>query len=150
MAQEPTIEEQFHAELCVIAESGLGVIERWWKEQKRVPPFLALWPEEDLSPSVDPDFTLELPSNEESQKRLIWRAAKMTNAHAALVVRQLEDEVRAIFETRQGTKSWHYPIQSHGPDRVLGTPTVKVDEHHIGVLWTPSSQPEEPAERPGR
>jgi hypothetical protein len=142
VAQEPTIEEQFHDAMCDVAESGLTLIQRWWREHGVVPPFLALWSEEEFRRAVDPDFTIELPEDPEVQKKLIWKAAKTVNAHAALVVRQLENEVRAVFETREGTKSWHYPIRDHGPDRVLGDPTVRVDEHHIGVLRSPSSQPE--------
>lgn len=149
MGTEYYASERFiHDDLLVEAADSLPVIHRWWRDRGRIPPFLITWPEEaitcDDGSVVDDKFSFSLPEDPSQWKDLIQQAVKRTKAYALLLGSQREDEVRLIFESQHGTKSWHFAIEEHGPDKILVDPTTKVDECYVGLLWRPSSpKPEE-------
>ncbi len=142
-----TVEQFVHDHLIQEVESGLHIITDWWRKERRVPPFLILWPEAtvrcDDGAKVKDKFFFDLPEDSSSWKDLIQRAAKKTRACALFLATQREKEVRAIFESNQGTKSWHFHISHHGPDAILEQPTEQTNECFVGLLWKPRTTQKE-------
>lgn len=80
----------------------------------------------------------DLPTDPALRKERVKNAVTQTGAYALLVAEQLEGEVRAIFESQHGSRTWRLPLKDHGDVRVLGTPVVRDNAESIGVLWTAS------------
>lgn len=136
-----TSERFIHDNLIREAERGLHIISDWWRRERRVPPFLITWPKDtvtcDDGSKVEDKFFFDLPDDPSSWKDLVELAAKKTKAYALLLATQRENEVRVVFESRHGTKSWHFAITRHGPDKILEDPNSKTDECSVGLLWKP-------------
>jgi hypothetical protein len=142
-----TSERFIHDNLIRDAEAGLHVITDWWKKKGRIPPFLITWPEDTVvcedGARIEDKFFMDLPEDSTDWKDLIRKATEKTKAYALLFASQRENEVRVIFESRHGTKSWHFPISKHGPDAVLGEPSDQTDKCFVGLMWRPTP-PESP------
>lgn len=97
------------------------------------------WPQEPVEADDGTIITdvveMELPLEPQERKREIRRLVKRTKPCALLMCEDLEDAIKVIFESPLGTKSWTYPIQKCGRDRVLGSRSVRENTDSIGVLW---------------
>ena len=77
----------------------------------------------------------ELPPVKEERRKAIYEAVSACDACAILVVEQLEHDVRAIFESTHGTRTWRLPIKEHGDVQILGRATAHDNADSIGALW---------------
>ena len=109
-----------------------------WKENRRIEPTLLLWPLHDVvttSGATASLVTVELPEDRALRKAKIIEAARACDAYGLLLTEQLEDSVRMIFESEQGTRTWRFPIKPHGDISILGLPSCKDNTESIGVRW---------------
>ena len=143
-----------HDDLLQEAEDGLEAIPRWWRKHGRIPPSLILWPRDrvtcDDGTHVEDKIHFDLPEDPSTWQDLIQKAVERTQAYAMFFISQRKNEVRAIFESPHGAKSWHFPLVKHGPDVVLGDCIDKVGASYIGLLWRPTPEEETPPPQPPR
>lgn len=133
-------EKFIHDDLLKNVEGGLPSITTSWRSFGRIAPFMLSWPEDDVvgdDGSVLNVVLCELPEEPAKRASEIVGFITRTQPYALMICEQLENEVCIIFESRHGTKSWVYPIEKHGPDRVLGQARVEVDKKSLGILWRP-------------
>jgi hypothetical protein len=135
-------ERWIHDDLLKKAEEGLRSLLPDWRKNGRIAPFLISWPAEDIRADdgsvVRGAVCYDLPEDAPKRLERVKEAVAVTQPYGLLLCEQLENEVCAIFETQHGAKSWHYPIERHGPDRVLGRVSTTTDVRHIGLLWRPA------------
>lgn len=113
---------------------------RMFRKDRRVYPTLLIWPADavkaiDGSPFSGVVFT-ELSEDPDVRKEEIKTAMMRSLAFAALVTEQLETDVRMIFESGHGTRTWRLPIKNHGDIQILGRAVQRDNAESIGVLWT--------------
>jgi hypothetical protein len=133
-----TSERFIHDDLLREAADGIPSIYQSWREHGRITPFAIAWPEKSLR--GDDGSVIErhvlIPLEEEPDiQRALKKAVLRVHPYALLLTEQREDEVRVVFETKHGSKSWTFPIKQHGPDRVLGEVVEETDKHAVGLLW---------------
>lgn len=140
-----TSERFIHDDLVRSVEAGLPSIRASWKKKQRIEPFFMAWPSEviqcDDGRLVDGVFLLELPSEKSRWSRLMRESISKTKAYAIALVEQTKVEVLVTFESRHGTKSWHFPIKDFGGTKVLLEPSTKTDTDSIGLLWRAQQNP---------
>lgn len=134
-----TSERFIHDDLVRLAEAGLkGVYQRWGKEQ-RIDPFVVTWPAEpvpdDSGQLVSDLCVLELPEDREKWNPLMLEAIRRTKAYGVLLVEQRKEDIRAILETRHGSRCWTVPIVRNGDVFTLKKPEVTSDRESLGFLW---------------
>ena len=113
-----------------------------WAEDNNVGNFAITWPSEKIQSDDGLPITrmvlMDLPDDRTTWSKKLQNMVVRTKAYALLLVEQKTEEAVLILESHHGTRSWHYPIERHGPDRVLGKPIIKSDTDCIGLLWQPS------------
>lgn len=132
-------ERFIHDELLRRCQAAVQQIYKLWKNTKKVHPTLLIWPGESLRASGDPEFNgvvfLALPEQVELRLAAIGAAAKSCKAYGMLVTEQLETDIRLLFESAHGTRTWRIPIKQHGDVQVLGQPSMKDNAESIGIKW---------------
>ena len=140
MNQEHIRSERFiHDELLTRAAVAVGRIPEMWKEQKRIFPIILLWPTTQVKAQkgewhTGVVFDL-LPEDAELRPAHIKKVTATCDAYAVLVVEELPNVVRAVFESEHGTETWRLPIKDHGGVRVLGVAARSSNTESIGVRW---------------
>lgn len=134
------LSERFiHDELRRRAEQAVNHLRELWKEHRKIDPILLLWPAEPVQTKEGVMFEgcvyCELPAAESERRATILKALERIRPYAVLLVEQHELDVKAIFETHQGTRTWTLPIKRHGDVRVLYDPKMADDEESLGLLW---------------
>jgi hypothetical protein len=101
---------------------------------------LLLWPQDAVRTSTGDAFSgvlfTELPEELVARKEAIKAAANDCAAYALLLTEQLDEAVRLIFETVNGTRTWRFPIQRRGDTQVLGRPAFEDNVESIGLRWS--------------
>ena len=77
----------------------------------------------------------DLPNDRGEHNKIAVDMVVRTSACGLLRVRREDDNIQAIMETHDGSKSWTFPFQVRGDTRVIGSPTTKENEDFVGVLW---------------
>ena len=139
-----TSERFIHDELIRRAERSVNHIPNLWRKLGKIPPTALSWPaaavKTDDGEEVDGVISMELPIEESDRSHALRELVKRTKPYGLLLIEQHgKHEVRALFETHHGSRSWSLPIRRHGDVNVLGTPIVKEDTESIGILWRPRS-----------
>ncbi len=140
MDKEYYASERFiHDELQRRAAQSVAKIPDLWRDAKRIFPTLLLWPTDAVPTTAGDKFSgvvlVELPDSLADRLSAVRKATKDCGAYAVLVVEEVGDAVRAIFETQHGTETWRLPIKDHGGVRVLGAAVKRSNVESIGVLW---------------
>lgn len=111
-----------------------------WKKDRCIYPTLLLWPQSSVQTGTGEEFSgvlfTELPADPVARKEAVKSAATSCDAYALLLTEQLEDAVRLIFETTNGTRTWRFPIQRRGDTQVLGRPVFEDNVESIGLRWS--------------
>lgn len=120
-------------------EKGLESILQSWRQKQKIEPFAIAWPAETVYdkrgiPIEDP-VLMDLPPDRRAWKGMMIDFVKATKPYALLLGEQRSEDVVVIVESHHGTRSWIYPIETHGRERVLGKPKTRDDVDCIGVLW---------------
>lgn len=132
--------EQFiHDELVARCLNTVDQMKELWRGFKRIHPTLLIWPADSVRTTTKERFSgvifTELPDDPAARRSAIIDAAKRCNAYGLLLTEQLEHDVRLIFESESGTRTWRFPIKNHGDVQVLGEPVSKVNTESIGIRW---------------
>lgn len=132
--------ERFMHDIAVRqAEDGLPAIPDTWREKGLMDQFLIAWPGEPLKAVDGTEITrqvyTDLPRDKATWRQLFANFVEKTKPYALLLCEQKEDEVVVVIESQHGSKSWHWPIEKHGPDKVLGDRVEKTNKASIGMLW---------------
>lgn len=134
-----TSERAIHDELTRRCQAAVAQVYSIWKRFRNVHPTLLLWPGESLRVPSGPEFTgvvfMVLPEAKEERPAAIVEAARRCKAFGLLTTEQLETDIRLLFESAHGTRTWRIPIKQHGDIRVLGPPSMKDNVESIGVKW---------------
>lgn len=129
-----------HDELCKRCLPAVNSLYDAWRTDKRIHTSLLLWPSESVRNQHGDPFSgvifHAIDGSVGTRVAEVTRAAKACDAYALLLVEQLDDAVRAIFESEHGTRTWRLPIKNHGDVQVLGRPIVRDNAESIGVRWT--------------
>ena len=133
--------ELLYAELRRRAEQSLEHLYEEWRNLHRIRPVAATWVSEnvldDQGRPLD-DFVLCLLPEEHGQHhKILSNMVLRTKACALLLIRQLGDQVKVIYETPIGTTSWTYPIEDRIGAKVLGRRVVATNVDSVGILWSP-------------
>lgn len=128
-----------HDAIAKKAALGLKAIYTIWRRDKRLDPFVVVWPLPELDfracLPTNCEVTLDLPKDRKAWTAVLTKLVDGTEPAAVLVAQQKEEEVLLVLESEYGTTSWHIPIQKHGPDVTLGQPSTKTDADCLGLLW---------------
>lgn len=110
-----------------------------FRRQKRIYPTLLIWPADTVKATDGTQFSgvvfTELPEDPARRKEEVKSAILRTGAWAALVTEQLESDIRMLFESGHGTRTWRFPIKNHGDIQILGRAVAQDNTESIGVLW---------------
>jgi len=110
-----------------------------FRKDKRIYPTLLIWPSDSVKAVDGTQFTgvifTELSEDPTLRKEEIKNSILSTAAFAALVTEQLETDIRMIFESGHGTRTWRLPIRNHGDIQILGRAVQRDNAESIGVLW---------------
>lgn len=132
-------ERFIHDNIVREAIAGLPAITTTWREKGSVDPFLIAWPSKPLRADdgsiIDRQVYTDLPTDRSGWKKLFADFVERTKPYALLLAEEDEDEVLVVVESKHGTKSWHFTIERHGPDRILKDPVEKTNKASIGILW---------------
>lgn len=138
---EPDIRPQrhfIHAELMRRALFAVEKLPELWRRDGRIQACMLLWPEDHVRTSTGKEHSgvvfAELP-DEGSRLTFLQKASDRCGAYALLIVEQLPDCIRAVFESVHGTETWRLPLKDHGGVKVLGAAVHKSNAESIGVLW---------------
>lgn len=128
-----------HDELLRRARAAVDTLPELWRRDNKIQACLLLWPEDAVRTNVKgKDHTglvfAELPE-EATRQAFVQKASERCGAYALLVVEQLGDCVRAIFESQHGTETWRLPLKDHGGVKVLGAAAHRSNAESLGVLW---------------
>lgn len=127
-----------HNELLRRATAAVDRIPELWRTDGHIQACLLLWPEDSVRTADGGEHSglifAELPG-EETRKAFVQKASERCGAYAVLVVEQLPDCVRAIFESTHGTETWRLPLKDHGGVKILGAAVRKSNTESVGVLW---------------
>lgn len=133
-------ERFIHDELLRRAEGGVSKIPDLWRTDKRIYPTILLWPSDTVRATDGTRFSglifRELSTDPAVRLSEIKVAKEKCDAYAVLLTEQLETDVRSIFESMHGTRTWRYPIRNHGDVQILGRPSIRDNAESVGVLWT--------------
>jgi hypothetical protein len=130
---------RLHAGLLLLAAKLIPTVLDLWREHKSIEPTLLLWPKHPVKTITGEPaslVTVDLPQDADQRHAKIIEVAKACDAYGLLLIEQLDDDVRMIFESEQGTRTWRFPIKNHGDVRILGRPSHKDNAESIGVRWT--------------
>jgi len=135
-----TSERFIHDDLTRQAEAGLQGLYDYWKKERRIDPFVVTWPSEavtdDKGISVTDACSLELPKDDRNRwNKLMLEAIQRTKAYGILFVEQRDKDVRAIFETKHGSRCWTIPIIRNGDVFTLKKAEVTDNRENLGLLW---------------
>jgi hypothetical protein len=134
-----TSERFIHDDLAKKAAVALSTLQDTWNEDGKIDPFAISWVQEtvhsDAGRPIDRFVLVDLPQDRAQWSGALVATVQKTKPYALLVCEQKEDEVVAIFESQHGSRSWRYPIKSHGRVKLLGDPSTRDDVDSIGILW---------------
>lgn len=141
--EDITSERFIHTCLLVEAEAMVDYVNEAWKDTGGHLPCLGFaWPAEHLHTTngVIKDMVRTTFSETPSQlSRELRDFVRLSKAYALLVIEQRKTDVKVIFESVHGSRSWTMRIEQHGDAKVLSKPTVVNDHESIGLLWRRSS-----------
>lgn len=124
-ARDYIASEQFiHDDLLRRAEQVVQRLPAWWRRDGHVRPVLLCWPGEPVQGSdgttIDDVCALDLTNVPiEARTDAITQMIARTRAYGLFFVEQLPGAVRAVFETRHGSRGWERRIFDHGGVLVL-------------------------------
>ena len=128
-----------HEELLRRCETLADRVIKLFRNDKRIYPHLLIWPSDTVRATDDTQFSgvifTELSEDPALRKEEVKNAILRTAAFAALVTEQLETDIRMIFESGHGTRTWRLPIKNHGDIQILGRAVQHDNAESIGVLW---------------
>jgi len=136
-----TSEKFIHDELLRRAERSVSAIPELWKKDQKIHSSLLLWPNDSVRTTTGDRFSgivfAEIPASVDAADKLrfIKKATEQVEAYALLLVEEVGDCVRCVFESMHGTETWRLPIKDHGGVRVLGVAARRTNAESIGVLW---------------
>ncbi len=134
-----TSERWIHDSVLKEAELGLDVVTSAWRQQNDVGHFLIVWPEDEVlatdGSKINRAVSFDLSDDAEKNVRVFREALQVAKPYALLVVEEQDKKIRAVFETRHGTKSWVWPIHNN---LAVGQASTKVDVNYVGLLWRPN------------
>ena len=135
-------ERFIHDELIRRAQRSVNHLTKLWRRNGRISPVALSWPAESVKLEDGRDFdgiiTMPLPTDEAERMSALKQLVAETKAYGLLLIEQRGNkEIKAIFETHHGSKSWALPIKRHGDVWVLGKPKEKTDVESVGLLWRP-------------
>lgn len=111
-----------------------------FRRDKYICPHILIWPASTVQATDGSQFSgtifSELSLEPERRPLEIKQSILRTAAYAALVTEQLETDIRMIFESGHGTRTWRLPIKNHGDIQILGRAVVHDNAESLGVLWT--------------
>lgn len=133
-------ERFIHDNLIQVAEAGIKGLYKYWKKNHKIDPFIVTWPSKTLSDDngqqINDVCVMELPKNDKgSWQKLMLDVVAKTHAYGILLVEQRDMDVRAIFETKHGSKCWTLPIIRSGDIPVLKKPESTINRENLGLLW---------------
>ncbi len=132
-------ERFIHDELLLRCVPLVAKVRELWRRNKRIYPTILLWPTDSVKTTAGEKFTGvvfdALKEEGAARREEIQRAAAACGAYAVLITEQLETDVRMVFESVHGSRTWRLPIKEHGDVQVLGQATVRDDAESVGVLW---------------
>jgi hypothetical protein len=128
-----------HDELLRRCERAVAQLYDLWRKDRHIFPTLLLWPNHSVQATNGERFSgvvfSELPEEVTARKGEVRSAIARCDAYGVLVTEQLDDCVRVIFESPNGTRTWRLQIKDHGDAQILGRPTVSDNTESVGVLW---------------
>jgi hypothetical protein len=141
--EDITSERFIHMCLLVEAEAMVAYVNEAWKDTGGHLPCLGFaWPAEHLYVKNDviKDMVTTTFSDAPSMRSVELRDfVRLSKAYALLVIEQRTQDVKIIFESMHGSRSWTLKIEQHGDAKVLSKPTVVDNNESIGLLWRKNS-----------
>jgi len=123
-----------------MAENGLTVMRRRWKDEKKLTPLAISWPERPVKSSdgsmINHPCIMEL-THESNWNEALCAFVKLTDACGLLLIEEQPTRLRALLETPDGTLCWSIPKKDHGDVVILGKTSLAQDKESIGILWRP-------------
>lgn len=118
---------------------ALEVLERWRDEQK-LEPLALTWPEKPVESEegklVYGSVICQLQRVPHSEwDKALREMVQVTKAFGLLLIERRDAQIRVIFETAEGARSWITPLQRHGDRLVLGETVVHDNVECIGIMW---------------
>lgn len=134
-----TSERFIHDDIVEQAKAGLDVLRDVWREERKITPFLLIWPSEHLATDNGTLIThlvhMDLPEDDGQWPDLLRQAVRLTKAYGLLLGEQREGEIRVIVETPHGSVCWTIPTERHGDLDTLGPVRESVNTENLGYLW---------------
>lgn len=128
-----------HEELLRRCEALPTRVMRQFRKDKRIYPTLLIWPASTVKATDGTQFSgvifTELSEDPVRRKEEIKSAILSSGAWAALVTEQLESDIRLLFESGHGTRTWRMPIKDNGGFQILGRAVARDNAESLGVLW---------------
>lgn len=110
-----------------------------FRRDRRIFPTMLIWPASTVTATDGTQFSgvvfTELSEDALKRKDEIKSAMLHSGAWAALVTEQVDSDIRMIFESGHGTRTWRLPIKDHGGFKILGRAEVHDNAESLGVLW---------------
>ena len=141
LTEEDLLTERFiHQGLLVEAEAMVKHLYAVWKKDKKVPRLAFSWPAEEIKADdgslIDRMVSLEVPEEPVVRVQALRTLAIRTKAYGLFVIEPEAEQIRVVFETPHGTRSWTISIQVRGDRKALGRPVVRDNTDTIGLLWS--------------
>lgn len=128
-----------HDELLRRCEPLTAKVIQMFRRDKLIHPTLLIWPADTVKTTDGNFFSgvifTELPKEAEARKQEIKNAILRTAAFAALVTEQVDSDIRMVFESGHGTRTWRLPIKDYGGIQVLERTPPRDNAESLGVLW---------------
>lgn len=129
-----------HDELLRRCEPLADKVMAQFKRDRCIHPTLLIWPTDTVRTTSGDYFSgvvfTELVQEPDKRRQDVRDAIIRTAAFAALLTEQLETDIRLIFESEHGTRTWRLPIKNYGGVQVLERSKPRDNAESIGVLWT--------------
>lgn len=136
------VSERFiHDGLLKQAEAAVRTIYEIWRRERKIAPVLFTWPAERIRTEAGEPHEgiciLDLPEEEGARATALRLMVERTKAYGLLLIEQLPEGVRAIFESPHGARCWSIAFAPHGDVVLLERVQVQDDGTHVGLLWSP-------------
>lgn len=142
MSKEYFTSERFiHDDLAQAAAVIAVKAREEWKRNRAIRPYAITWPSESLKTDdgahVDGAFICALPEEAPPAARLavLQKMVEKTKAYGLVLIEQVDDYLRVLFETHHGARAWLMRLERHGDVVVCMAPEVRDDAECVGILW---------------
>jgi hypothetical protein len=126
-------------------ETGIATLYDTWKREKRITPFVILWPADAVKDregiEIEGPCLRELDADKTQWRRQLVEAIGLANAYALALIQQQDERVLVILESQHGVVNWVLPILRSGDIRILGRSKMQRGGEQVGLLWSPTGQP---------